>query len=189
MREDVEARREAEADAARLLTVASVRRQRFSWGQATMTREVMMTSSEKLMDASQKLAKLSARAKEAEDHAATARNQARADVEKSASEARAAAEAHAEELRKSAATTGAQISASWNDMQRSWADHVAQVREDIDEKKGQFDAKRAGTRADDAEVDALIAIDYAYATVEEAEYAVLDAISARMEANDLAMTS
>jgi hypothetical protein len=63
------------------------------------------------------------------------------------------------------------------------------VREDIDEKKGQFDAKRAGTRADDAEVDALIAIDYAYATVEEAEYAVLDAISARMEANDLAMTS
>ena len=154
-----------------------------------MTREVMMTSSEKLMDASQKLAKLSARAKEAEYHAATARNQARADVEKSASEARAAAEAHAEELRKSAATTGAQISASWNDMQRSWADHVAQVREDIDEKKGQFDAKRAGTRADDAEVDALIAIDYAYATVEEAEYAVLDAISARMEANDLAMTS
>jgi hypothetical protein len=66
---------------------------------------------------------------------------------------------------------------------------VAQVREDIDENKGQFDAKRAGTRADDAEVDALIAIDYAYATVEEAEYAVLDAISSRMEANDLAMTS
>jgi hypothetical protein len=49
-------------------------------------------------------------------------------------------------------------------------------------------AKRASNRPDDAEVDALIAIDYAYATVEEAEYAVLDAISARMEANDLAMT-
>jgi hypothetical protein len=149
----------------------------------------MMTTSEKLMDASQKLAKLSERAKEAEDHAATARNQARADVEKSANEARAAAEAHAEELRNSAAATGAQISGSWNDMQRSWADHVAQVRENIDEKKGQLDAKRAGRRADDAEVDALIAIDYAYATVEEAEYAVLDAISARMEADDFAMSS
>jgi hypothetical protein len=32
-----------------------------------------------------------------------------------------------------------------------------------------------------------LAIDYAYATVAEAEYSVLDAISARMEADDLAM--
>ncbi len=32
-----------------------------------------------------------------------------------------------------------------------------------------------------------MAIDYAYATVEEAEYSVLDAISARMEADDLAI--
>jgi hypothetical protein len=36
--------------------------------------------------------------------------------------------------------------------------------------------------------DALFAIDYAYATVEEAEYAVLDAISARMEADELAVS-
>jgi hypothetical protein len=34
---------------------------------------------------------------------------------------------------------------------------------------------------------ALFAIDYAFATVEEAEYAVLDAISARMEADELAV--
>jgi DNA-directed RNA polymerase specialized sigma24 family protein len=37
--------------------------------------------------------------------------------------------------------------------------------------------------------DELFAIDYAYATVEEAEYAVLDAISARMEAEDRAMAT
>ena len=42
-----------------------------------------MTTSEKLTDASQGLAKLSHRAKEAEDHAAAARNQAKADVDKS----------------------------------------------------------------------------------------------------------
>ena len=59
-----------------------------------------MTTSEKLTDASQRLAKLSHRAKEAEDHAAAARNQAKADVEKSANEARAAAEAHAQELQR-----------------------------------------------------------------------------------------
>ena len=44
-------------------------------------------------------------------------------------------------------------------------------------------------RADDAEADALFAIDYAYGTVEEAEYAVLDAISARMAAEDRAMAT
>jgi hypothetical protein len=148
-----------------------------------------MTTSEKLMDASQKLAKLSERAKEAEDHASAAQNQAKADVERSANEARARAEAHAEELHQSAAATGAQISASWNDMQKSWSNHMAQVRRGIDDKKGQLDARRAETRADDAEADALFAIDYAYGTVEEAEYAVLDAISARMEAEDRAMAT
>ena len=148
-----------------------------------------MTTSEKLMDASQKLAKLSERAKETEDHASAAQNQAKADVEKSANEARARAEAHAEELHQSAAATGAQISASWNDMQKSWSNHMAQVRRGIDDKKDQLDARRAETRADDAEADALFAIDYAYGTVEEAEYAVLDAISARMEAEDRAMAT
>jgi hypothetical protein len=147
-----------------------------------------MTTSEKLMDASQKLAKLSERAKEAEDHASAARNQAKADVEKSADEARAKAEAHAEELHRSATATGAHISASWNDLQKSWGIHMAQVRQSIDDKKDQRDARRAEARADDAE-DALFAIDYAYATVEEAEYAVLDAISARMEAEDRAMAT
>ena len=148
-----------------------------------------MTTSEKLMGASQKLAKLSERAKEAEDHASAARNQAKADVEKSADEARARAEAHAEELQRSATATGAHISASWNDMQKSWGNHMAQVRQSIDDKKDLRDARRAEARADDAEADALFAIDYAYATVEEAEYAVLDAISARMEAEDRAMAT
>jgi 2-polyprenyl-6-methoxyphenol hydroxylase-like FAD-dependent oxidoreductase len=42
--------------------------------------------------------------------------------------AEAAAEAHAHELRKSAAAAGAQISASRNEMQESLANHMAQVR-------------------------------------------------------------
>ena len=49
-------------------------------------------------------------------------------------------------------------------MQESLTNHMAQVRQSIDEKKGQLDAKHAESRADDAEVDALFAIDYAYAS-------------------------
>jgi hypothetical protein len=41
-------------------------------------------------------------------------------------------------------------------------------------------------RADIAEDDAVFAIDYAYAAIEEAEYAVLDASLARVEADELA---
>jgi hypothetical protein len=40
-----------------------------------------------------------------------------------------------------------------------------------------------------AEADTLLAIDHAYATDEQAEYSVLDAISARREDDDLAMRS
>ena len=40
-------------------------------------------------------------------------------------------------------------------------------------------------RAEDAEGDAIAAIDYAYGAIEEAESAVLDAISASMAADEL----
>ena len=40
--------------------------------------------------------------------------------------------------------------------------------------------------ADQADDDAAFAVDYAYAAIEEAEYAVLDSELAHMEADDLA---
>ena len=134
----------------------------------------------------QRMSKLSARAKEAEERAAAARSQAKADLERSTNEARADAQAQADRLRDTASATEARISASWNDLQSSWADHIAKVRQNIDAKKAELDTKSGARRADIAEEDALFAIDYAYATIEEAEYAVLDAVLARMDADELA---
>jgi hypothetical protein len=94
-----------------------------------------------------------------------------------------------DKLRESATATEAHVSASWNDLQKTWREHVAHMRRDIDTKKAELDAKKAESRAENAEGDALFAIDYAYATVEEAEYAVLDAISARMKADELAVAN
>jgi hypothetical protein len=145
-----------------------------------------MTTSEKLMDASDRLAKLSKRAKQAEDRTATARSQAKAEVEQSADKARLSAQAQADGLRDSANATEAHVSASWNDLQKSWATHLAKVRQDMEARKAEHDTRRAESRAEHTERDALFAIDYAYATIEEAEYTVLDAISARMEADELA---
>jgi len=146
-----------------------------------------MSVSDKLMSASEELARLSARAKQAEDRAGAARKQGKAEVERSANEARAEVAAHADKLSETANATTAHVSESWNDMQSSWAKHIAKVRQDMDDRKAGLDLKMAETRADDAEDDALFAIDYAYATVEEAEYAVLDAILARKEADELAV--
>jgi hypothetical protein len=139
------------------------------------------------MSASDKLAKLAERAEQAEEHATAARSKAKAEVEQSADEARANAQAQADKLRQTADATEAHVSTSWNDLQKQWTAHIAKMREDIDAKKAKLGSDMAETRAEDAEDDALFAIDYAYATIEEAEYAVLDAIVARMDADELAV--
>ena len=72
----------------------------------------------------------------AEDRAAAARNQAKAELEQSAELARAEAQAHVEKLRASANATEANVSESWNDMQETLNAHIAKVRKNIGEKKG-----------------------------------------------------
>jgi hypothetical protein len=67
-------------------------------------------------------------------------------------------------------------------MGRSWNEHLAAPRKNIDEKRATHDlksAQRAERRADDN-------ASYAYSAVVEAEYAVLDAVLAHVEADELA---
>ena len=138
------------------------------------------------MNLSEQLSKLSARAKELEDRAAAAKVKGKADLEQDVKQAREAAQSQGETLRKSAETGKGRISAWWESVQRSWDDHLAQVRKSIDDKESELDLKAAERDADQAEDDAVFAIDYAYAAIEEAEYAVLDAELARMDADTLA---
>jgi hypothetical protein len=141
------------------------------------------------MAASDELTKLAARAKEAEDRAAAARGKAKADLEHDVETARTSAQERAEKLRESADTSKDKISVWWHDIERSWNEHMATIRDDIDHRRAEHDVNRAGKRADRAEDDALFAIDYAYAAIEEAEYATLDAALARIEADELATTA
>jgi hypothetical protein len=138
------------------------------------------------MALSDQLTKLAARAKEAEDHAAAAQTKARAELEKDVKTARDSAKAQADRLSKAADAGKGKLSAWWESLQRSWNEHVAEIRQNIDEKRGAHDLDVAQRQADSAEEDAAFAIDYAYGAIEEAEYAVLDATLARMEADELA---
>ena len=56
------------------------------------------------------------------------------------------------------------------------------MRANVQQKKHQLDAEQAAMDADIAEAHALDAIDFAASTIEEAEYAALDAIYLRANA-------
>jgi hypothetical protein len=137
------------------------------------------------MALSDELTKLAARAKEAEDRAAAAQGKARAELEQDVETARTSAQEQAEELRKTADAGKDKISVWWHDVQRSWNQHLATIRDDIDERRAEHDVDKAERRAERAEDDAMFAIDYATAAITEAEYAVLDADLARIEADQL----
>ena len=141
------------------------------------------------MAASDDLRKLSDRAKTAEDHAAAAKSQARAELESSVTSVRNSADAGAKKLQAKTQAAGQKASDDWDDVQRSWSAHIAKARKDIDQRKAEFSASNAEDRAEWAESDAELAIDYAYSAIEEAEYAVLDAILARREAEETAVAA
>ena len=140
------------------------------------------------MAASDDLKKLSERAKAAEDHAAAAKNQARAELEQSVTNVRDSAEAEAKKLQAKTQAAGQRARDDWSDVKNSWNAHLAKARKDM-AHKAEFNADTAEDRAAWAEADAELAIDYAYSAIEGAEYAVLDAILARREADEKAVAA
>ena len=139
------------------------------------------------MAMSEQLSKLSARTKVLENRAAAANDKARGDLEQDVKAARDAAETNAEALSQSVKADEAQVSAWWDDVTRTWNQHVASVRDHIDNKVAAHDLKAAQRDAKEADDYASYLIDYTYAAVEEAEYAVLDAILAHKRADELAV--
>jgi hypothetical protein len=137
------------------------------------------------MALSDDLRKLAERAKEAEDHAAEAREKAKADLEADRDAARVAGEEQGKELQAVAEKGEEQISDAWKEMQISWNNATAALRENIQNRRAEQDLHKANRRADWAEDDAKFAIDFAYSAIVEAEYAVLDATLARKEAEEL----
>ena len=74
----------------------------------------------------------------------------------------------------------------WQEVQSDWDEHVKRIRKRMDDKKDELDAKVAEHDAEWAEADAIDAVNFASAAIEEAEYAVLDAVLARRKADVMA---
>jgi hypothetical protein len=137
----------------------------------------------------EKLSGLSERAKTAEEHVEAAETKAKTELEQSARRARATAQAQADKLRETARSNEADVSESWKAQQDAWQKHMTKMRDNIEEKRAEHDAGKAERHAENAEGDALFAIDFAYAAIDEAEASVIEAILARMNADELAGTS
>ena len=77
----------------------------------------------------------------------------------------------------------------WEAMKDKWQSHVADLHHKAGDKKAEMDQAKAAMKADAAEDYAEDAVNFAIAAVQEAEYAVLDAVLARADSDSLAATS
>ena len=130
---------------------------------------------------SEQLADLSVRAKHAEDAFSAAQKEAHDKFEARKQTARAAAKTAVEKVDQKI-KSAADGTRDWNAVKAKVAADMAALKASVAEAKHNHDVKRADRRADRLEWEAGFAIDYAIASVEQANLAVLDAIAGRVEA-------
>jgi hypothetical protein len=131
---------------------------------------------------SEQLSELSVRAKSAEDAAAAARETAEDKAAALRDQARAAASAATEKINDEVKSVKDRSGRNWRAVQAKVAADIESLKDAVAVRKREIDAKRAGAKAETLEWEASFAIDYAVASIEQAKYAVLDAIVARVEA-------
>jgi hypothetical protein len=91
-----------------------------------------------------------------------------------------------EDTEQQAGVAAAEARSKWAQMKADAAARREDIKAKIDKRTRELDAKAATKEADWAETDALAAIDYSAWTVYMARLAVLDAIDARLYADERA---
>jgi hypothetical protein len=129
--------------------------------------------------------KISDTAKTATDKVQAAGQRTRDQLEADVAAARARANAAADRIKDRADTARDSVSSEWHEMRDKWDAHVAKVRTRAQDKKHKVDAHNAAVDADIVEAYAYDAINFALDAIQEAEYAALDAIYARADAEAL----
>jgi hypothetical protein len=125
--------------------------------------------------------KLSEKIDEAKRSIRAAASESEADLKAKVDEARKDADDRAAELSAKTQTATDQGGAHWQQIQSDWNQHRQNVRQRIDEVKATQDLDAAELRAEWSEADARDAVDFAANAIDEAKYAMLDAILARKD--------
>jgi hypothetical protein len=131
---------------------------------------------------SEQLADLSVRAKHAEDAFSAAQKEALDKIEARKLKARAAATTAVEKVNQEIKSAGDSAARDWNTVKAKVAADINALKANVAEAEHDHDVKRTEKRAERLEWEAGFAIDYAIASVEQANLAVLDAIGGRAQA-------
>jgi ribosome-associated translation inhibitor RaiA len=155
------------------------------WPEANNEREKCdMSLSEQLDKASAQLKRLSERASAAEANAQALKAKNKAALEQQVNAAQADAKQASDNLKASVKETQDESTQWWGQVQDDWKSFIAKVRKNADQAKAHMKADQAEIRAELAEDNAAAAVDFAYAALEEAEYQVLNAARARIDAEE-----
>lgn len=133
---------------------------------------------------SDQLAKLSEQTKSLEDSARAAEQRDKEWVAKREGEVKASLERSRAEAEAQVQGDADDVAKGWHKLQRSVSDDFDSLREKAGKRHAEHQAKRADRAADRAEEDAEDAIAFAIYSLEQAEYYVLAAAQARLDAVD-----
>jgi hypothetical protein len=131
---------------------------------------------------SEQLADLSVRAKSVEDAFAAAQKEAHTKLEARRDQARAAAKTAIERVDREIQAAAGSAARDLTAVKAKVSADLNALKADVHRAKHKLDIKVAEKRAEDLEWEAGFAIDCAIASIEQAKFAVLDAIEARMAA-------
>jgi hypothetical protein len=125
--------------------------------------------------------KLSEKIDEAKRSIRAAASESEAELKAKVDEARKNADDRAAELSAKTQATADKSEAHWQQIQSDWEQHRQHIRQHIDDAKAAEDLETMEIRAEWAEADARDAVGFAANAIDEAKYAMLDAILARKD--------
>ncbi|HEY7467822.1 MAG TPA: hypothetical protein VIB47_14110 [Dehalococcoidia bacterium] len=131
---------------------------------------------------SEQLTDLSARAKDAEDSFEATKTAGTEMVHKREEEIQVASAKRRERSRQEYLKAQESMASVWSGLSSKLQSDIDGIRAKIDVKKQEHDHEKAARAADQAEENAMFAIDFAYSAVDYAETAALDAVLARERA-------
>jgi hypothetical protein len=141
------------------------------------------------VDFSTQLDDLQQRAAEAKSSAQAAVSESRDQLRQRIDQARVDVNLAGKDARQQVDAATDRARSKWAQLKADTVAKLDDVEAKMDRRADQLDAKVAARQADGAEADAADAIDYAAWTVDNARLAVLDAIDARVYADELATTA
>jgi hypothetical protein len=138
------------------------------------------------MDYSAKLDDLQQRAADAKTSAQAAVSESREQLRQRIDQAKVDVDLAGMDARQQVGEAAASARSRWAQLRADAAAELDDFDAKMDRRADQRDAKLAARQADGAEADAADAVDFAAWTVDNARLAVLDAIDARVYADELA---